>query len=70
MIQPGEYQKSKTTCLPQTVVLPSADKLGFSKFVTIDDIENMAKNLLINIEVLKSYKYPLAVRKGIILSKK
>jgi hypothetical protein len=33
--------------------------------VTIDDLEALAQKLLAGIVVLKSYKYPLAIRRGV-----
>ena len=33
--------------------------------VTIDDLEALAEKLLAEIQILKSYKYPLAVRRGV-----
>ena len=33
--------------------------------VTIDDLESLAEQLLTNIRILKTYKYPLGIRRGV-----
>ena len=41
-------------------------RLSTSSFVTIDDLIGFASSLLINLEEVATYKYPFAVRKGVI----
>lgn len=47
-------------------VLPREEENGICQpVVTIDDLETLAEKLLTEIRTIKSYKYPLAVRRGV-----
>jgi len=68
IIQPGGNERPKLPFLSATQKRgeSQADSEPFSQpIVTIDDLEALAQRLLAGIEILKSYKYPLAVRRGV-----
>ena len=68
IIQPGGYERPKLRFLSpvqERGEVQKDDKTFPQPVVTIDDLEVLAKQLLAGIEILKSYKYPLAIRRGV-----
>jgi hypothetical protein len=65
MIQPEGYKRPKTPFMSPVKETPKGNESYSRPVVTIDDLEALAQQLLAGIEVLKSYKYPLAVRRGV-----
>ena len=68
IIQPRGYERPKLPFLSPVRERGAAQK-GDETFpqpvVTIDDLEVLAQQLLEGIKILKFYKYPLAVRRGV-----
>jgi hypothetical protein len=68
MIKPQGCWEPKTPCLSparERGVALVVDLSIRQPVVTIDDLEAQAEKLLAGIQILKSYKYPLAVRRGV-----
>jgi hypothetical protein len=68
IMQPGGYERPKMPFLSATQERgegQTGSETISQPIVTIDDLEALAQQLLAGIEILKSYKYPLAVRRGV-----
>jgi hypothetical protein len=65
MIQPEGYKRPQIPFLSPVKEIQKGSEPYSQLIVTIDDLEALAQQLLAGIKVLKSYKYPLAVRRGV-----